>query len=96
MHGSARARVAAFAAAEEPIEWDVLRDEWTYLLLAWIRQRVSAGSEALKLVDAVYSHLNFPEVMGAFVSFLNPEKDEEQLLLDWGRYLRNCEARYRR
>jgi len=92
----ARALAAKLAEQERHIEWEDLRDEWAYLVLAFVHHRVADRAEALRTVELVYAHLNFPAAIGSLVAYLNPEKTEQQLIDEWQQYLNEATVRYAR
>jgi hypothetical protein len=87
--------VGQLAEDETPRSEDEIRDQWLYLVLAWIYQHREEFSNPLQRVEEVYADFGYPEQIANFVRYMpmvgpdlgSREANERRLFERWKQFL---------
>jgi hypothetical protein len=87
--------VDQLAASEPNNPEEKLRQEWLYLVLAWIYEHRASDTDPLQRVAEVYADFGYPEEIAAFVRYMpmvgpdlgSRSANENRLFERWRKYL---------
>jgi hypothetical protein len=94
--------VDRLAASEAASSEEQLREEWLYLVLAWIYENRANDADPLQRVEEVYADFGYPEDVASFVRYMpmvDPDlgsrhANEDRLFEKWQRYLEGAGKRW--
>lgn len=94
--------IEELSAVEPPVPYAAIREQWLYLVLAWIYEHRNRIADPLQRVEEVHADFGYPEQIAKFIRYMpmdgpdlgSRQANEARLFARWKEYLDEASLRF--